>query len=66
MLPPWLARPILRQAERRGWRGHFGMEIKTTSISGYLRFRLLAKLRRWRPQATATRRSRRRSKPGST
>ena len=51
ILPPFLARPILRQAERRGWRAHWGMEIKTTSISGYLRFWLLAKLRRWRPHS---------------
>jgi indolepyruvate ferredoxin oxidoreductase beta subunit len=50
ILPPLLARPILRQAERRGWRGHVGMEIKSTSVSGYLRFRLLAGLRRWRPR----------------
>ncbi|MGH6740727.1 MAG: DUF6537 domain-containing protein, partial [Bradyrhizobium sp.] len=32
-------------------RVHWGMEIKTTSISGYLRFWLLAKLRRWRPRS---------------
>jgi indolepyruvate ferredoxin oxidoreductase beta subunit len=51
LLPPSLARPILRYAERKGWLGHvyFGMEINTTSISGYLRFLLLAKMRRVRP-----------------
>src|SRR6185312_13934508 len=51
LLPPALARPILRTAERKGWLGrvHFGMEINTTSISGYLRFLMLAKLRRVRP-----------------
>jgi indolepyruvate ferredoxin oxidoreductase, beta subunit len=50
VLPPWLARPILRLAERRGWLGrvYFGMEVKTTSITGYLRVYLLAKLKRWR------------------
>ncbi len=34
-------------AERRGWLGrvYFGMEINSTSISGYLRFLMLAKLR---------------------
>jgi indolepyruvate ferredoxin oxidoreductase beta subunit len=51
LLPPVLARPILRFAERKGWLGrvYFGMEINTTSISGYLRFLLLAKLRGIRP-----------------
>jgi indolepyruvate ferredoxin oxidoreductase beta subunit len=51
LLPPSLARPILRLAERKGWLGrvYFGMEINTTSISGYLRFLILAKLRRLRP-----------------
>jgi indolepyruvate ferredoxin oxidoreductase beta subunit len=53
ILPPRLATAILRLAERRGWTGrfHWGMEIKTTSISGYLRFLMLAKLRRFRPRS---------------
>jgi indolepyruvate ferredoxin oxidoreductase beta subunit len=47
VLPGLVARPIMRTAERRGWLGrvYFGMEINTTSISGYLRFLMLAKLR---------------------
>ena len=51
ILPPVLARPILRFSARRGWLGrvHCGMEINSTSITGYLRFALLAKLKRWRP-----------------
>jgi indolepyruvate ferredoxin oxidoreductase beta subunit len=51
LLPPMLARPIRRYAERKGWTGrvYFGMEINTTSVSGYLRFLMLAKLRRLRP-----------------
>jgi indolepyruvate ferredoxin oxidoreductase beta subunit len=51
LLPPALARPIRRYAERKGWYGkaYFGMEINTTSISGYLRFLMLAKMRRLRP-----------------
>ena len=51
LLPPFLARPILAVSERRGWLGrvYFGMEINSTSISGYLRFLMLAKLRRLRP-----------------
>jgi indolepyruvate ferredoxin oxidoreductase beta subunit len=51
ILPPWLARPILAFAENRKWlaRANWGMEINTASITGYLRFWLLAKLRRFRP-----------------
>ena len=51
LLPSFLARPILQMAERKGWLGrvYFGMEINSTSISGYLRFWLLAKLRALRP-----------------
>jgi indolepyruvate ferredoxin oxidoreductase alpha subunit len=51
LLPPFLARPIFSLSERKGWLGrvYFGMEINSTSITGYLRFRLLAKLRRLRP-----------------
>ena len=52
ILPPALARRVLTAAERHGKlaRWHWGMEIKTTSISGYLRLRLLAALRRIRPR----------------
>jgi len=51
LLPPFLARPILSLSERKGWLGrvYFGMEIEATSITGYLRFLMLAKLRRLRP-----------------
>ncbi len=51
MLPPSLAQPILRYASRKGWLGrvYFGMAIDTTSITGYLRFLFLAKLRGIRP-----------------
>jgi indolepyruvate ferredoxin oxidoreductase beta subunit len=51
LLPSFLARPILAFSERRGWLGrvYFGMEINSTSISGYLRFLMLAKLRGLRP-----------------
>jgi indolepyruvate ferredoxin oxidoreductase beta subunit len=50
ILPPRVARPILRLAQRRGWlgRAHFAMEVRTTSVTGYLRLRLLANLRRFR------------------
>ena len=53
ILPPRLAtRDPARLRERRGWIGrfHWGMEIKTTSVTGYLRFLMLAKLRRFRPR----------------
>ena len=52
VLPPSLARRILAFAEHREKlaRFHWGMEVNTTSVSGYLRFRTLAKLRRWRPK----------------
>lgn len=51
LLPPFVAQPILRLAARKGWLGrvYFGMEINSTSISGYLRFWLLARLRALRP-----------------
>ncbi len=51
LLPSFLARPILRYTARKGWLGrvYFGMEINTTSVSGYLRFLFLAKLRALRP-----------------
>jgi indolepyruvate ferredoxin oxidoreductase alpha subunit len=53
ILPPWLARRILALAERHAKFGgaHWGMEINTASISGFLRFYILAKLRRWRPRS---------------
>ncbi len=51
LLPSFIARPILRVSERKGWLGrvYVGMEINSTSISGYLRFLMLAKLRALRP-----------------
>ena len=53
ILPPWLAKRILALADRRGWidRMHWGMEVNTASVSGFLRFWLLAKLRPWRPRS---------------
>jgi indolepyruvate ferredoxin oxidoreductase alpha subunit len=51
LMPSFAARPILWLARRRGWLGrvYFGMEINSTSISGFLRFLMLAKLRPFRP-----------------
>jgi indolepyruvate ferredoxin oxidoreductase beta subunit len=50
ILPPRLAQRVLGWAERRGWRPHWGMEIESTSLTGYLRFWVLAKLKRLRPR----------------
>jgi len=53
VLPAGLARRIIAWSARRGWldRMHWGMELNTTSINGYLRFRILAGLRRFRPRS---------------
>lgn len=53
ILPPTLARRVLAFCERRGLLGrlYWGMEVETTSVTGYLRFWLLAKLKFWRPKS---------------
>ena len=53
ILPPRLAKRILAAAERRGLidRVHWGMEVNSASVSGFLRFWVLAKLRAWRPRS---------------
>ena len=53
ILPPRLARPLLAISDRRGWhdRAHLGMKLRSTTITGFLRLRLLAALRRWRPRS---------------
>jgi indolepyruvate ferredoxin oxidoreductase alpha subunit len=53
VLPPFVASPIIKFAERRGWLGkvYFGMHINSASVSGYLRFWLLARLRGLRPRS---------------
>jgi indolepyruvate ferredoxin oxidoreductase, beta subunit len=50
LFPPALVKRVLAFAERRGLseRLHWGMEVNTTSVGGFLRVWLLAKLRRWR------------------
>jgi indolepyruvate ferredoxin oxidoreductase, beta subunit len=54
ILPSWLASRIIAAAEHRGildhW--HWGMEVKTHTICGYLRLLMLAKLRRFRPRTS--------------
>ncbi len=53
LLPPRLAQPILRFSARRGWLGrvYVGMHIKSNSIFGFLRLKLLSKLRWLRPRS---------------
>ena len=50
LFPPALAKRILAFAERRGLSEHlhWGMQVSTTSVGGFLRMWLLAKLRPWR------------------
>jgi indolepyruvate ferredoxin oxidoreductase beta subunit len=50
LLPSFVARPILALSERMGWLGtvYWGMKVRTTSVSGYLKLRSLASLRRFR------------------
>ncbi len=51
MLPPALARRILAWVERKGWSERsIKMKVSTTSFFGFLRLRLLAGLRWWRPR----------------
>lgn len=51
VLPDKLVRPFARWAERRWPHGRptLGQHVRTTTVSGYLRVWLLARLRRWRP-----------------
>jgi indolepyruvate ferredoxin oxidoreductase beta subunit len=53
LLPPVLARPLIAFSARQGWleRAHLGMTVHSNRIGGWLRFRLLAALRPWRPRS---------------
>lgn len=53
LLPPALGRWIIHLSARRGWldKVYFGMSVKSNRLGGYLRFRLLAGLRAWRPRS---------------
>ena len=50
VLPGWLARPVLRAAERGGWRRRLnvGLHVRTSSVSGFLLLWTLARLKRLR------------------
>ena len=47
IMPPRIARFLLGRVERGGWlaKAHVGMKLKTTTVLGYLRVWLLAKLK---------------------
>ncbi len=47
VMPPRIARFLLGRVARGGWlaKAHIGMKLKTTTVTGYLRVWLLAKLR---------------------
>ena len=51
VLPPGMARRLIGWAERTGRMGkvYFSMHVRTTTILGFARLRLLAGLRWWRP-----------------
>ncbi len=50
VLPGWIARPVLRAADRGGWRRRLnvGLHVRTSSVSGFLLLWTLARLRRLR------------------
>ena len=50
LLPAWLARPILRAADRGGWRRRLnvGLHVRTSTVSGFLLLWSLARLKRLR------------------
>jgi indolepyruvate ferredoxin oxidoreductase beta subunit len=52
ILPPGMARRLIGWAERTGRMGkvYFSMHVRTTTILGFARLRLLAGLRWWRPR----------------
>jgi indolepyruvate ferredoxin oxidoreductase, beta subunit len=51
LLPPGLGRGVLRLVDRLGWmEKSFPMRVRTTRFGGFLRLKLLASLRSWRPR----------------
>lgn len=53
LLPPALARRIITMCDARGWteKLHLGMTVQSNRIGGYLKLRMLAALRAWRPRS---------------
>jgi indolepyruvate ferredoxin oxidoreductase beta subunit len=51
LLPPGLGRFVLRLIDRLGWsEKSFPMKVRTTRVGGFLRLKMLAALRGWRPR----------------
>ena len=51
LLPPRLGHAVLRAIDRMGWSGKsFPMKVRTTRVGGFLRLKMLAALRGWRPR----------------
>jgi indolepyruvate ferredoxin oxidoreductase beta subunit len=51
LLPPQLGRAVLRLVDRLGWsETSFPMKVRTTRVGGFLRLKMLAALRGWRPR----------------
>jgi indolepyruvate ferredoxin oxidoreductase beta subunit len=50
LMPPRLARSVIARAERKGTlhRRGWAMHVKSTTVTGFLKIRALANLRRWR------------------
>lgn len=53
LLPPALARSVIALCERKGWteKLHLAMTVQSNRIGGYLKLRMLAGLRIWRPRS---------------
>src|SRR6056297_1466963 len=52
MLPERLGTRLLALSERRGWaKLSFPMQVRTTRFSGFIRLKLLASTKRWRPKS---------------
>jgi indolepyruvate ferredoxin oxidoreductase beta subunit len=51
LLPPRVGRAVLRAIDRIGWsEKSFPMKVRTTRVGGFLRLKMLAALRGWRPR----------------
>jgi len=51
LMPPWMARPLLRWAEKKPERKkktHIGLYVRTDTFTGYMKLRLMAGMRWWR------------------
>ena len=51
LMPPWMARPLLRWAEKtpaRKKKTHIGMYVRTDTFWGYMKLRMMAGMRWWR------------------